>query len=321
MPQRAPEFLATALPGLDPTRVRFVPHHVAHAASAGLAAPFDGDCAVLVLDGRGERHSHLGRPVLRRRAATRCTASSCRTRWDCCTRTRPSISVSSAAPMSTRSWRWPRTASLDISTSCGSSSTPRATAASDRRASTGTRWRRSARPMRPGPPSTRIWRPACRRSSKRCCSIWPRWLHDADARPGTHPGRRVWRSTASPTPDSSPRRASSTVWVQPAAGDAGTALGGALYLAQRLGDSIPDFPGADLGREWSDEELEAALRHRQPPVRPTRRHRRRGSRGTGRRRHRRLVPGPQRIRSARAGASLAAGPSRTARAICDASTM
>ena len=50
---RAPRFLRTALPGLDPGIVRFVPHHVAHAASAGLAAPF-GDCAVLTADGRGE---------------------------------------------------------------------------------------------------------------------------------------------------------------------------------------------------------------------------------------------------------------------------
>src|SRR6185437_15779713 len=57
---RAPYFLATALPGLDPQQVRFVPHHVAHAASAGLAAPDDhGDLAVLVLDGRGESASHL----------------------------------------------------------------------------------------------------------------------------------------------------------------------------------------------------------------------------------------------------------------------
>src|SRR3712207_3977811 len=32
--ERAPLFLRTALPGLDPRRVRFVPHHVAHAASA-----------------------------------------------------------------------------------------------------------------------------------------------------------------------------------------------------------------------------------------------------------------------------------------------
>ena len=56
--QRAPRFLATALPGLDPGRVRFVPHHVAHAASAHFASPFSSS-AVLVVDGRGERASHL----------------------------------------------------------------------------------------------------------------------------------------------------------------------------------------------------------------------------------------------------------------------
>ncbi|MGN6779992.1 MAG: carbamoyltransferase family protein [Marmoricola sp.] len=56
--RRAPEFLATALPGLDPATVRFVPHHVAHGASAALAAP-TGDRDVLVLDGRGECASHL----------------------------------------------------------------------------------------------------------------------------------------------------------------------------------------------------------------------------------------------------------------------
>ncbi|MBD0323180.1 MAG: carbamoyltransferase, partial [Aldersonia sp.] len=56
--RRAPYFLATALPGLDPAKVRFVRHHVAHAASSGVVAPF-GDGAVLVLDGRGEATSML----------------------------------------------------------------------------------------------------------------------------------------------------------------------------------------------------------------------------------------------------------------------
>ncbi|MDQ3904339.1 MAG: carbamoyltransferase, partial [Actinomycetota bacterium] len=56
--RRAPHFLATALPELDPATVQFVPHHVAHAASAGLAAPFR-DSAVLVADGRGEATSYL----------------------------------------------------------------------------------------------------------------------------------------------------------------------------------------------------------------------------------------------------------------------
>jgi histidinol-phosphate phosphatase family protein len=56
--QSAPGFIATALPGLGPGKVRFVAHHGAHAASAGLAAPFES-CDVLVLDGRGECASHL----------------------------------------------------------------------------------------------------------------------------------------------------------------------------------------------------------------------------------------------------------------------
>lgn len=56
--RRAPRFLQTALPGLDPDIVEFVPHHVAHAASASIAGPFDR-CAVLVADGRGERRSLL----------------------------------------------------------------------------------------------------------------------------------------------------------------------------------------------------------------------------------------------------------------------
>jgi len=57
--EQAGGFLATGLPGLDPAKLQHVAHHVAHAASAALAAPFGGECAVLVLDGRGERHSHL----------------------------------------------------------------------------------------------------------------------------------------------------------------------------------------------------------------------------------------------------------------------
>src|SRR3954452_21008493 len=56
--RRAPLFLRTALPGLDPSVVRFVSHHVAHAASAYAASPYD-ECSVLVLDGRGEAASHL----------------------------------------------------------------------------------------------------------------------------------------------------------------------------------------------------------------------------------------------------------------------
>ncbi|HEX7097280.1 MAG TPA: carbamoyltransferase C-terminal domain-containing protein [Acidimicrobiales bacterium] len=63
--ERAPQFLQSALPGLVPTRVHFVPHHLAHAASAATASPHDG-AAFLVLDGRGERGSYLaGRETAR----------------------------------------------------------------------------------------------------------------------------------------------------------------------------------------------------------------------------------------------------------------
>jgi carbamoyltransferase len=45
------------------------------------------------------------------------------------------------------------------------------------------------------------------------------------------------------------------VWVQPAAGDAGTALGAALHVASELGDAIAPMPTAALGRGWDDEAL------------------------------------------------------------------
>ncbi|MCW2957283.1 MAG: Carbamoyltransferase, partial [Solirubrobacterales bacterium] len=54
--ERAPLFLQAL--GFRPQCVRFVPHHVAHAASAHLASPY-ATSAVLVADGRGERASSL----------------------------------------------------------------------------------------------------------------------------------------------------------------------------------------------------------------------------------------------------------------------
>lgn len=49
------------------------------------------------------------------------------------------------------------------------------------------------------------------------------------------------------------------IWVQPAAGDAGTALGAALSLAAEAGESITAMPTARLGRGWSDDEIAAIL--------------------------------------------------------------
>ncbi len=55
------------------------------------------------------------------------------------------------------------------------------------------------------------------------------------------------------------------VWVQPAAGDSGTALGAALHVAHAMGDRVSPMSGADLGREWDDDALEAWLQTAQVP--------------------------------------------------------
>ena len=55
--RRAPLFLRSALGGWE-GEFRWVGHHAAHAASATFASGFD-PCSVLVLDGRGEVASHL----------------------------------------------------------------------------------------------------------------------------------------------------------------------------------------------------------------------------------------------------------------------
>jgi carbamoyltransferase len=55
------------------------------------------------------------------------------------------------------------------------------------------------------------------------------------------------------------------VWVQPAAGDAGTALGGALYLAAQHRDNPAAVRSPALGRGFDDATLEAALQTARVP--------------------------------------------------------
>src|SRR2546423_505494 len=55
------------------------------------------------------------------------------------------------------------------------------------------------------------------------------------------------------------------VWVQPAAGDAGTAMGAALYTSNQMGDRIEPMGTAALGREWSDHELHRQLQRARVP--------------------------------------------------------
>jgi carbamoyltransferase len=49
------------------------------------------------------------------------------------------------------------------------------------------------------------------------------------------------------------------IWVQPAAGDAGTSLGAALFAARKHGETVRPMTTAALGREWSDDQLAREL--------------------------------------------------------------
>jgi carbamoyltransferase len=65
---------------------------------------------------------------------------------------------------------------------------------------------------------------------------------------------RIWRETAF-----------DEVWVQPAAGDAGTSLGAALQVSVDGGEQAEPMRSPSLGRGWSDDDLAAALRRAAVP--------------------------------------------------------
>jgi carbamoyltransferase len=50
------------------------------------------------------------------------------------------------------------------------------------------------------------------------------------------------------------------IWVQPAAGDAGTAMGAALHVARDLDEPVRPMRTPALGRGWDDDELARRLR-------------------------------------------------------------
>lgn len=168
--RRAPEFLAEALPGLDPDRVVHVPHHVAHAASAGPASPYP-DSAVLVLDGRGECASHLAgryRDGKLDTLATQALPHSLGLVYEDLTAHLGFLRSSDEYKvMALASYGTPASCP-----SCGPTSTPPATAGSAPTASTGPPSPRPARPASPGPATTPTSPPAPRPCWRRPCSTW-----------------------------------------------------------------------------------------------------------------------------------------------------
>jgi carbamoyltransferase len=256
--RRAPEFLADALPGLDPDRVVFVPHHVAHAASAGPASPFP-DSAVLVLDGRGEFASHL---------AGRYTEG------------KLDVLATQALPHSLGLVYEELTAHLGFLRSSdefkvmalASYGRPRflkrlrehvhATGDGGFRAH-GVDWAAYAPPRAKDEPWTQDHADLAASAQAVLEEVLlelVHWLHSAGGGESlTLAGGVALNCVANAKIAAlGPFR---HVWVQPAAGDAGTALGGALHLS----DHPEPMPGADLGRGWSDDELRAILQEAAVP--------------------------------------------------------
>jgi carbamoyltransferase len=253
--RRAPRFLQAL--GLDPGKVRFVAHHVAHAASCHLAAPLQSS-AVLVVDGRGESASHLAGHAradgsLEVLAAQRLPHSLGLLYEELTEHLGFRRSSDEYKVMAMASYGKPRfleeLRERVGTTGDGGFFTQRVD------------WERYAPRSKGGEDFTQDHADLARSAQERLEEVLlelASWLH---ARTGERcltmaggvalncvANSRIWRE--SPFED---------VWVQPAAGDSGTALGTALRLAHELGDDVRPMRGADLGRSWSDDEIAAWL--------------------------------------------------------------
>ncbi|MGX7672589.1 carbamoyltransferase family protein [Plantactinospora sp. DSM 117369] len=267
---RAPQFLAEVLPGLDPEIVRFVPHHVAHAASAGLAAPPDPagptSAAVLVLDGRGETASHLGgvyREDRLRQLAAQQLPHSLGLLYEDLTRHLGFLHSSDEYKvMALASYGQPRHLGLlrDMvrATDDGGFTVERIDWASLAKA-------RAADGEMTGEHADLAASVQAR--LEEVILDLARWLYEAADGPATLTMAGGVALNCVANARIAAEGPYQRVWVQPAAGDAGTALGAALHLASVLGDTTTPMPGVDLGRGWTDEELEAELRRAALPYR------------------------------------------------------
>jgi carbamoyltransferase len=254
--EQAPSFLAHYLTGLDPDRVRYVPHHVAHAASAGLAAPYPTN-SVLVLDGRGEAVSHLaGRytdgqlEVL----ASQALPHSLGLLYEDLTEHLGFLRSSDEYKvMAMASYGKPRFAAELEEAVCGTGDGGFRTAKVDfaqfaPRLTAGQAWTEAHADLAA---SLQL------RLEETLLDL-ARWLHGRTGdRALTLAGGVALNCVANSRIYA--EGPFEQVWVQPAAGDAGTALGGALAVARDLGDTTEPMPGADLGRGWTDGEIEAWL--------------------------------------------------------------
>jgi carbamoyltransferase len=256
--EEAGGFLASGVPGLDPAKLRHVAHHVAHAASAGLAAPFEGECAVLVLDGRGERHSHLAGHYIDGQLDTLFSQQlphSLGLIYEELTEHLGFLRSSDEYKvMALASYGKPRLADqireFVHATGDGGFS------------AAGIDWTSLSKPRS----ADEDWTDdhadlaaSVQLVLEETLLDLARWLHEATgSRKLAMAGGTALNCVAnSRIFAESPFE---QVWVQPAAGDAGTALGAAMSVASQVGDAVAAMPSAALGRGFSDAEIERALR-------------------------------------------------------------
>lgn len=308
--RRAPEFLKTALPGLDPGIVRFVRHHVAHAASAALASPF-GDCAVLTSDGRGESESSVlgeyrdGKFV---ELAHQSLPHSLGLTYEVATahlgfqRSSDEYKVMALASYGTPRFL-PELRELVFTTGDGGFRT----APID--------WERFA-PARSRDdeflPEHADLAASVQRVTEEVLLDLARWLHERTG----HTDLALAGGTALNCVANTRLHAEGPferVWVQPAAGDAGTALGAALQLAADFGEAVEPMGGADLGRGLERRRAGGVAATGRRAVRALRRHRRDRRGRARRRRDRGVVPGPGGVRAPGARPPVAARPPRACR--------
>jgi carbamoyltransferase len=265
--RRAPLFLRTALPGLVPARVRFVPHHAAHAASAYLAAPHERT-TVMVLDGRGERSSYLAGQAEGGRfrvLATQRLPHSLGLLYEEATAHLGFMRASDEYKvMALASYGEPRFLGTLRQLVRPTDEGGFEVAAVD--------WAQFAPRRRPDEPWGAVHADLAASVQHRLEEMLlalARWLH---AR--THDRVCVLAGGVALNCVANARLAEEgpfeRLWVQPAAGDAGTALGAALHLARAHGDAIEPMHTAALGRGWDDAALarwldQAGVAYERPP--------------------------------------------------------
>ena len=259
---RAPQFLQTALPGYSGKNFHFVRHHVAHAASAGLAAPWgpDGslaDCAVLAVDGRGEATSMLAGEYRDRKLdilRAQSLPHSLGLLYEDLTahlgfeRSSDEYKVMAMAsygePVHLDQFR-----RLVYPTPDGGFHTDPVD------------WASFAPQRKPGDgfaESHAHLAASIQAVLEEVMLELCDWLHGRTGSSRLALAGGVALNCVANTRllDEGPF---SQIWVQPAAGDSGTALGAALAVAAEAGDELAPMTTAALGRGWSDNQIEAAL--------------------------------------------------------------